>query len=75
MTVTYLFHLLGQIGQAYRPLMPVRATKQLLTVGGHPAAALQDGGSVHWVVIACVAVAAATLIGVARADANLRHHR
>ena len=76
MTLTHLFDLVGQIWQAYRPLMPLRAARQLVTVGGHPGAALTAGD--HWVVIVGVAVAGALLIGVASAVSALpgaRAHR
>ena len=68
MTIKHMFELIPQIAEAYRPWLPLRAGKDLLTEVGHPGDASLAGG--HWAAIACVAVATALLLGLSTAMAE-----
>ena len=61
MTIKHMFELIPQIAEAYRPWLPLRAGKDLLTAVGHPGDASLAVS--HWPALACVAVATALLLG------------
>jgi len=67
MTIKHMFELIPQIAEAFRPWLPLRAGKDLLTAVGHPGDASLARG---WPAIACVAVATALLLGLFAAVAE-----
>ena len=67
MTIKHMFELIPQIAEAFRPWLPLRAGKDLLTAVGHPGDASLARG---WPAIACVAVATALLLGLSTAVAE-----